>query len=86
MAGNKFCWVWATATEISLEKDVAYTEEAAVTIFGIAEEDGAEEDEVKDRPTDKLLKVESGWEMLRTKNPAIVRSRMVCSPHEPAKR
>lgn len=71
MASSEFSRVWATATEISLEKDVAYTEEAAVTIFGIAEEDGAEEDEVfegqktrevKNRPTDKLLKVESGWE------------------------
>ena len=86
MAGNKFCWVWATATEISLEKDVAYTEEAAVTIFGIAEEDGAEEDEVKNRPADKLLKVESGWKMLRTQKPTIVRSRKVRSAHEPAKR
>ena len=71
MAGREFSRVWATATEISLEKDVAYTEEAAVTIFGIAEEDGAEEDdaeedEVKNRPADKLLKVENGWEMLRT--------------------
>lgn len=91
MAGREFSRVWATATEISLEKDVAYTEEAAVTIFGIAEEDGAEEDgaeedEVKNRPADKLLKVESGWEMLRTQKPTIVRSRKVRSAHEPAKR
>lgn len=84
MAGSEFSRVWASATEISLERDVAYTEEATVTTIGVAQDNGAKEDEVKNRPADRMLKVERGWEML-TKKPAILRSRKVRSPHEPAK-
>ena len=82
MAGSEFSRVWASATEISLERDVAYTEEATVTTIGVAQDNGAKEDEVKNRPADRMLKVERGWEML-TKKPAILRSRKVRSPHEP---
>ena len=48
------------------------TEEAAITTTG-AEDNGAAEDIVKNRPADKLLKVERGWDVLRTK-PAMVSS------------
>ena len=44
-------------------------EEVAVTTNGTAKDDRAEEDKVKNRAADKLLKVnECGWDMLGTKN------------------
>jgi len=66
MAGSEFSRAWATATAISLEIDVVDIEEAAVTATGAADDDEAEEDEVRNRPADKLLKVERGWDMLKT--------------------
>ena len=69
MAGSEFSRAWTTATAISRERDVADIEEAAVTTTGAADDDRAEEDEVRNRPADKLLKVEHGWDMLKTKIP-----------------
>ena len=68
MAGSEFSRAWATATAISLEKDVADVEEAAVTTTGVADDDGAEEEEVKNRPAYMILKVERGWDMLEQKS------------------
>ena len=51
MARSEFSTEWAMAIAISLERDVADTEE----------------DEVKNRPVDKLLKVKRSWDMLKTK-------------------
>lgn len=47
MAGTEFSKVWVTAITILLQRDVAG-----------AEDDWAEEDKVKNRQADKLLKVE----------------------------
>ena len=66
MAGSEFSKAWATATAISLDIDVVDIDEAAVTITGAADDDRADDDEVKNRPADKLLKVERGWDILRT--------------------
>ena len=69
MAGSEFSRAWATATAISLEKDVADVEEAAVTTTEAADGGGAAEEEVRNRPAERLLKVEHGWHVLRTKIP-----------------
>ena len=69
MTGSEFSRAWATATAISLEKDVADVEEAAETTTGAADDGGATEEEGKNRPADRLLKVERGWDMLRTTIP-----------------
>ena len=66
MAGSEFSRVLAAATAILLQKDVADVEEAAVTTTGAADDGGAMEEEVKNSPADRLLKVEHGWDMLRT--------------------
>ena len=52
---------------------MADIEEATITTTGAEDDDRAEEDQVKNRPADKLLKVERGWDVLRTK-PAMVSS------------
>lgn len=66
MAGSEFSKVWGTDTTISLDIDVADIDEAAVTITGAADDDEADKDEVKNWPAEKLLKVERGWDMLKT--------------------
>ena len=58
--------MWGTDTTISLDIDVADIDEAAVTITGAADDDEADKDEVKNWPAEKLLKVERGWDMLKT--------------------
>ena len=68
MAGSEFSRAWATATAISLEMYVAGIEEAAITTTGYADYDRADEDEVKNRPADRLLKIERDWDMLKTKS------------------
>lgn len=65
MAGSEFSTDWATATAVSLDIDKADIDEAAVTITGAADDDWADEDEVENRPAEKLLKVEHGWDMLK---------------------
>ena len=65
IARSEFSKVWATATTISLKIDVADIEEAAVTTTRAADNDGANKDVVKNRPANKLLKVECGWYMLK---------------------
>ena len=47
MTGSEFSRAWAVAFAISLEREVADTEEVAVTTTGAAEDDGAEEDELR---------------------------------------
>ena len=47
MAGNKFSRAWSMATAILLEIDLADIEEATITTTGAADNDGANEDEVK---------------------------------------
>ena len=84
MASSEFFRAWATATAILMERDVEDTKEAAVTTTGTAEDDGARGDVVENRPADKLLKVERGWVMLRTKH-MIVRLMNVHSAHDPMK-
>lgn len=47
MAGSESSNAWATATAISLEKDLEDTEDATVTTTWAAEDDGAKEDIVE---------------------------------------
>jgi len=65
-AGSEFSKAWATATALSLDIDVVDIDKATVTVTGVADNDRADEDEVKNRPADKLLKVERGWDILKT--------------------
>ena len=67
MAGSESSNAWATATAISLEKDLEDTEDATVTTTWAAEDDGAKEDIVENKPADKLLKVEFSCDILREK-------------------
>ena len=62
---HKFSNAWRTANAISLERDEEGTEDASVTKTGAAEDNGTEEDGVKNKPADKLLKVERGCVILR---------------------
>jgi len=78
-ADSEFSRVWAMPTAILLERDMEDTEEVAVTTTGAAEDDGAAEDLVKNRPADRLLEVEHNWVMLR------IKSIYVCSPQNPEK-
>ena len=57
MAGSEFSTDWATATAVSLDIDKADIDEAALTITGVADDDWADEDEVENRPAEKLLKI-----------------------------
>ena len=66
MAGSEFSKAWATTTALSLDIDVLDIYKAMVTVTGAADNDRADEDEVKNRPADKLLKVERGWDTLKT--------------------
>ena len=44
-------------------------EEATIITTGAADDDGANEEEVKKkRPADKLLRIESAWDKLKTKS------------------
>jgi len=51
---------------ILLERDMEGTEDATISTTGGAKDDGATEDVVKNRPANKLLKVECCLDMLRT--------------------
>ena len=53
-------------SELSLDVDVVDIDKATVTVTGAADNDRADEAEVKNRPADKLLKVERGWDILKT--------------------
>lgn len=66
MARSEFSKAWTTATALSLDIDVVNIDKATVTVTGAADNDRANEDEVKNRPADKLLKVEHGWDILKT--------------------
>ena len=66
MAGSKFSKAWTTATALSLDIDVVGIDKATVTVTRAADNDRADEDEVKNRPADKLLKVKRGWDILKT--------------------
>ena len=59
IAGNEFSSAWSIATAVLLEIDLADIEEATITTTGAAD---------KLEPADKLLKVESGWDMLKAKS------------------
>ena len=86
-AGSEFFRVWAMATAISLEIDEADMEEATITTTWAADDGGEDEDEVKNRPANMLLKVKCSWDNYLKQNPMIVRlTRKVLSPHEPAMR
>lgn len=66
MAGSEFSKAWATAPTLSLDIDVVDIDKATVTVIRAADNDRADEEEVKNRPADKLLKVERGWDILKT--------------------
>ena len=85
VASSEFSRRWAMAPAILLERDVEGTEDAAISTTGGGEDDGATEDVVKNRPANKLLKVECCWDMLRTK-PMIARLINARSPHKPTER
>ena len=86
MAGSEFSRAWLTPTAILLERDVEDTEAPTATATGAAEDDGAAEDVVKNRPADRLSEVEHSWVTLMIK-PAIVGSinRYICSLTNPEK-
>ena len=65
MAGSEFSKAWTTATVLSLDIDVVDIDKATVTVTRAADNDRADEDEVKNRPADKLLKVKRGWDILK---------------------
>ena len=56
------------ATAISLEIDEADMEEATITTTWAADDGGEDEDEVKNRPANMLLKVKCSWDILKTKS------------------